>query len=117
MESGSVDNWVEWLEFAGAVVLMAASAFAAMTATRRFMTPLSDHARLAASVVAGVVVGGAISAGWWLPFLAFAPLFGVAIGFYAGLLGSGTGWRHHVGTRLVFVITLLAVFALPRSIW
>lgn len=76
----------------------------------------SERARFFASAVAGVLTGALLVVASGLPLMVFFPALFGAPGLYVGLLLVGTGWRHHVATRLVFRIGVLVVIGASRLV-
>jgi hypothetical protein len=110
-----VDRWVWW----GAFVATALVAYAAMFGTRllveRVAARWSERSRLLASAATAILLGVLVGIGLRLPLFVLFPLFGALLGFYLGLLLAGTGWQHHLGTRVVFWGVVIAVAAMLRA--
>jgi hypothetical protein len=101
MEMG-VDNGMEWARFVATCLV----SYGAMTGTRwiatRNLPEWSERGRFALSAALGILLGVLLTIGLHPPLVLLIPLLFAAIGLYVGLLLIGTGWRHHVATRLVF---------------
>ena len=63
-----------------------------------------------ASGAAGLVAAAVFAIGNHLLLPVFSAVFCAVMGMYAGGLLSGSGWRHHLGARVAFVVALLAAF-------
>jgi hypothetical protein len=112
----AMDVGIWWVQFIATVFV----AFAALHGTRsiaqRFLVSSPERGRFAASATVGVLLGVLLTFAPRLPFIVSFPLVAAAIGFYVGLLLIGTGWRHHLGTRVVYWAAVLVAVNVPRLI-
>jgi hypothetical protein len=105
-----------WVQFIGTILLAFAAMHGARSIVQRFLVSWPERRRFAASAIVGILLGVLLIFASRLPFIASFPLVAATIGFYVGLLLIGTGWRHQLGTRVVYWAAVLVAVNLPRLI-
>jgi hypothetical protein len=74
----------------------------------------SERSGIVASAAMAILLGALVGAALRLPLFVLFPLVAAVLGFYVGVLLSGSGLRHHFGTRVAFWGVVIAVAALSR---
>ena len=111
-----MDDWWEWASFIATCLVAYAALHGSRLVAERFLLRWSDRARFRASAVLGVLMGGLFVIASRLSNRVSILLIFTAIGVYVGLLLAGGGWRHHIGTRLIFWVGAFAVIGAWRLV-